>query len=310
MAIIIDGRNQPTSTPSLSSNYPVTNTVKNTDAAHFAHDVIDASLKAPVIVDFWAPWCEPCKTLGPLLERLVQQTNGAVHMVKVNVDQERQLAAQFRIQSVPTVYAFQEGRPVDGFSGVIPEHQIRQFISRLSNGNPTDAALEEAQGLLEAGDTGTALEIFQTIWKKDPTNITAAAGVVKTLVTQGSLGSAQHAFKQIPEDMHGHEALKTVRAYLDLMVESTDTAIKVAHAESSAAHNPDDLEARYVLAIAYTAANRHRDAANCLLDILRRDRHWEDGKARRQILKMFEAFGPTNPITIEARRQLSSLLFS
>ena len=310
MAIIVDGNNQPMSSLAASSPSQETSSIKDTTAAHFMRDVIEMSQKAAVIVDFWAPWCEPCKALGPLLERLVRQTKGAVHMVKVNVDQERQLAAQFRVQSVPTVYAFRDGRPVDGFAGMVPEQQIRQFISRLGGASPADVALEEAQGLLDAGDVATARDIFRAIWEQEPTNAKAAAGFLETFIVQGDFDSVQRLFAQIPEDVRNDTALKAVRLRLDLLAESSRDAAPLSEAESDVARNPDDLKARYALALAHIAANRFQDAVSGLLEILRRDRQWEDGKARRQLLKMFEALGSDNPVTIEARRQLSSLLFS
>lgn len=310
MAIIIDGQDQrhATAQSAPATTGPV---VKDADTASFAADVIDASFHTPVIVDFWAPWCEPCKTLGPLLEKLVHQAKGAVRMVKVNIDRNRQLAAQFRIQSVPAVYAFRDGRPVDGFVGALPESRIKEFITRLGGAeNPLERALEEAKALAEAGETEASLALYQQILAQDPSCATAAAGMITGCLALGDSTSARSILDQLPDTLASTPEVRAAQTRLELMEEAGPGRGQLRDLQDRVAASPDDLQARYDLAMACVAEDRRQDAAEALLDILRIDRTWNNEQARLQLLKLFEAFGHADPVTLYARRQLSALLFS
>jgi len=283
--------------------------VKDISTAEFASEVIAASQQVPVIVDFWAPWCGPCKTLGPMLERLVRQTGGKVKMVKINVDENQQLAAQLRIQSIPAVFAFKGGRPVDAFSGALPESQIKQFIDALVGGNANviDDALDQAKILREQGDLEGAMDIYEQVLAQDPGNALALAGLMRGYMDNGQGDGAAEIIAHLPPDLLKHPEIAAVKTALDLLAQDTGD-LRVL--EQGVAAAPHDQQMRLDLANAYFAAGQKELAADTLLESIRLNRTWDDEAARKQLIKFFEAFGFSDPVTQASRRKLSALLFS
>jgi putative thioredoxin len=295
---------------------PPAELIKDSDTAHFTQDVIEASMTAPVIVDFWAPWCGPCKQLTPALEKSVQAARGAVRLVKVNVDENQSLAAQLRIQSIPAVYAFFQGQPVDGFVGAQNESQIKAFIERLAaqsgaalGPSPVDQALEQAQAALDGGQPAAAAALYGQVLQHEPDNEAALAGMIRCYLESDDVAAARGMFDALTEEMAAKSAFASVKAAIELAEQTADSG-PLAELEARVAANPADHQARYDLAIALHAAGEREAAAEALMEIVRRDRSWNDDGARHQLLKFFEAWGPTDPVTLSARRQLSSLLFS
>jgi putative thioredoxin len=295
---------------------PPADVIKDSNTARFAQDVIEASLSAPVIVDFWAPWCGPCKQLTPLLEKTVTAARGAVRLVKINIDENQDLATQMRVQSIPTVYAFHQGRPVDAFQGALPESQIKSFIDRLTQtagtatgASPVDQALEEAEAALEAGETGAASALFGQVLQHEAQNIRALAGTLRCLLASGDHAGARRTFDGLPDDLRKDPAFTPIATALEL-AEAGAGAGEIPDLMARVAQDNDDHQARFDLAMALYAADKPEAAADELLEIIRRDRGWNDDGARKQLVKFFEAWGATNPLTLQARRRLSSLLFS
>ena len=290
--------------------------IKDSNVEQFAADVIEASLTTPVIVDFWAPWCGPCKQLTPALEKAVTAARGAVRLVKVNIDENQELAAQMRVQSVPAVFAFHQGRPVDGFVGALPESQIASFIDRLTASagtatgpDPLEQALEQAQKALESGQLGAASSLFAQVLQHEPENLAATAGMIRCTLESGDFKNALAMFEGLSEDVRAGDELASVAASLELAALG-EAAGDIASLTEKVALNQDDHQARFDLAMALYAAGKQSAAADELLEIVQRNRSWNDEAARKQLLKFFEAWGPTDPLTLEARRRLSSLLFS
>ena len=293
-----------------------TTVVKESSTATFMADVVDASHDAPVIVDFWAPWCGPCKTLGPQLEKAVRETKGQVRMVKVNVDdpQNQQLAAQMRIQSIPAVYAFKDGRPVDGFVGALPESQIKAFVKKLMGmggaaPSPVAEALEQAKAAFAENDFGTASTFYSHILQREPDNVEALAGLGRVLLATGDVKKARALLDKVPADAAGHADVVALRSSLELAEQATQAG-SPAELEAKLQQNPNDHEARYNLAMALFALGQREGAVDQLLELFKRNRAWNEEAARKQLLKFFEAFGPTDPLTVASRRRLSALLFS
>jgi putative thioredoxin len=286
--------------------------IKDSDTARFGDDVIHASMETPVIVDFWAPWCGPCKQLGPVLEKVVTAAAGAVRLVKINVDENQQLAAQLRVQSIPAVFAFKNGQPVDGFMGALPESQVRSFVERLAGAigpTPTEEAIEEARMRLEAGDFAGAAGLFGQALKAEPANPEAAAGLAQCYVANGDLDRARQILAMVPPEHQNHTAVLGAQAAVTLAEEAQDIG-DVAELQARIAANPRDFEARFDLSKALVARGQREEAVDALLEIVMRNKTWNEEAARKQLIKLFDAFGPTDEVTLSGRRRLSSILFS
>ncbi len=292
---------------------PATDLIKDTDTAGFVADVIEASQTTPVLVDFWAPWCGPCKQLTPILERLVKQYAGKVKLVKINVDENQDLAQQFRVQSIPAVYGFKGGRPVDGFMGGLPESQVKQFIERLTGGGGSalDEALAEADALMKDGHNDQALAIFQDVLSEDPAHVKALAGALRCYVALNQDQLARDLIAKLPAQIKNTPDIQGVEAALDLKAATANTGnAEVEKLEAQVAADPKDMQARLDLAMARFGAGDREKAVDDLLAMVKADRAWNEQAARKQLVKFFDAFGPTDPLTSSGRRRLSAILFS
>lgn len=287
--------------------------IKDSNTQAFMQDVIEASRQQPVIVDFWAPWCGPCKQLGPALEKVVKAANGKVRMVKINVDENQQLAQQMRIQSIPAVYAFVNGQPVDGFMGALPEGQIKQFVDRLggqgSMAEEIEAVLADARALVEQKDYQNAAQLFAQLLQVDRENVGAIAGLVRCELALGDLENAQKTLALVPPAKANDPDVLSVKAQLELALNPVDTS-EIGTLKAKVESNPDDFQARLDLAVLLNGANEREAATDQLIYVIRKMRAWNDEAARKQLVKFFEAWGPKDEFTIAGRRKLSSVLFS
>jgi putative thioredoxin len=284
--------------------------IKNTSTAEFMRDVIQASQQVPVLVDFWAPWCGPCRQLAPLLEKAVRAAKGAVKLVKLNIDEHPEIPGQMGVQSIPAVFAFKDGQPVDGFMGAVPESRINAFISRLIGdaGGGADH-LAEAEAALEAGDVNLAAQIFGQALQQDRENVGAAAGLAKCYLKAGDLARAEQTLSLVPPDKAEDARVASARAELELAKKSEDSGDVDALRQAVEA-DPADFQARFDLALALNGRGDRQGATEQLLAILKKDREWNEDAARKQLLQFFEAWGSKDPATVSGRQKLSSLLFA
>ncbi|MDE1902557.1 MAG: thioredoxin [Alphaproteobacteria bacterium] len=290
--------------------------IKDGSTATFMADVIDASAEAAIVVDFWAPWCGPCKQLGPALEKAVKDSKGAVRLVKINVDENPELAQQMRIQSIPAVYAFKDGRPVDGFVGALPDTQVKQFVQRLAAlggggaASPIADALALAKEAHAAGDTARAVNIWTQVLQHEPENLEALVGLARAALAQKDAARATALIARVPADQANHADVAAVKTALELAEAGQKAAGEVGKLEARLAADPKDHQARLDLAVALFAAGDREKAIDQLFEIIKRDRAWNEEAARRQLLKFFEAIGLADPLTVAARRRLSTILFA
>jgi len=297
---------------SLNSATPAA-LIKDVTTATFMTDVIEASKEVPVIVDFWAPWCGPCKTLGPSIEKVVKEAKGKVKLVKIDVDQNQEIAAQMRVQSIPAVFAFVDGRPVDGFMGAIPESQIRQFVNKLSSmgsrAEQIEAALQMARDALIAKDLEGVLDITSQILEAEPTTIEAYALKAKAEMELQQLDAAQATLAAVPPEKLTDPNIVTTKAALDLLLNPVDTS-GIGKLEAAIAANPNDYESRLELANLLNGTGKREEAIDQLVYVIKKDRTFKDDAARKQLVSYFEAWGFKDEATISGRRKLSSVLFS
>ncbi|MBV8848423.1 MAG: thioredoxin [Methylobacteriaceae bacterium] len=282
--------------------------VKDTTTATFREDVLTDSLRQPVLVDFWAPWCGPCKQLTPVIEKVVKSAAGKVKLVKMNIDEHPEIAGQLGIKSIPAVIAFQRGQPVDGFMGALPETQVKQFVERLIG--PLGAGDEEyaaAEAALKGGDAEGAAETYRALLEEDPAEPRALGGLAQALVALGETDAARELLDSAGTSKHA--AISAARAALDLAAQASNVG-DLAGLEAALAKDPQDHQARFDLAVGLNAEGRRNEAADRLLEIIKADRNWNEDGARKQLVQFFEAWGPMDPATLAARRKLSTLLFS
>ena len=290
--------------------------IKDGDEASFMADVVDASQHTPIIVDFWAPWCGPCRTLGPQLEEAVKAAKGAVKMVKVNADEAQMIMGQLQIQSLPTVYAFYKGQPIDGFQGAVPASEIKDFIDRVikaSGGEAPDdglnAAIDAAEEMLGEGAFEDAAQTFEAVLGEDPNNAKAYGGQVRALIAMGELDQAEALLNGAPIEISKAPELEAAHAQLLLARQAADAG-PVAELTAAVEAAPDDLQARFDLAQALYANGDAQGAVDHLLELFKQDREWNEGAAKAQLFTIFDALKPEDPIVLNGRRKLSSLIFA
>ena len=298
-------------TPILNQGGGEADLIKNTTTKDFLRDVIEASREVPVLVDFWATWCGPCRQLTPILEKAVRAAKGAVRLVKLNIDEQPQIPGQMGVQSIPAVFAFQDGRPVDGFMGALPESRVNDFIARLIGDSAGDTAadLEAAEAALSAGDVNSAAQLFGEVMQKDRENAQALAGLAKCYIKTGDLARAEQTLALVPPAKADSSPVASARAALEL-ARKTPAAGDIETLRAKLAADPKDPQARFDLALALSAKGDRSGALDELLAVVAKNRSWNDDAARKQLLQLFDAWGPADPSTIAGRQRLSSLLFA
>ena len=289
---------------------PAADLIKNTTTQDFMRDVVETSSEVPVLVDFWAPWCGPCRQLTPVLEKAVRAAKGAIRLVKLNIDDHPEVPGQMGVQSIPAVFAFQDGKPVDGFMGALPESRVNAFIARLIGETADDGAdLEAAEAALAAGDVNAAAQAFGEILQNDAENVEAVAGLTKCYIKTGDLVRAEQTLALAPPAKADSSPVASARAALEL-ARKAGGAGDVESLRTKLAANPNDPQARFDLALALNAKGDRQGALEELLHLVTKNRTWDDDAARKQLVQLFEAWGPSDPATTSGRQRLSSLLFA
>ncbi|MBY6049168.1 thioredoxin [Vannielia litorea] len=293
---------------------PAGDLIKDVNEADFMKEVIEASQEVPVIVDFWATWCGPCKTLGPQLEAAVVAQKGRVKMAKVDVDRNQGIAGQLRIQSIPTVYAFWQGQPVDGFQGALPESQLKEFVAKIAAMGPEGdgglaEALAAAEEMLEEGAAADAAEVFAGVLGEEPENATAFGGLIRAYIAAGQVEQAEAMLANAPEALSGASEVEAAKAQLDLLKQA-ESAGPLAELTAAVEADPANHQARFDLATALHASGDAEGAVGQLLELFRRDREWNDGAAKAQLFTIFDALKPSDPVVLNGRRKLSSMIFA
>ena len=315
IAVALTPFSQP-ATPAPVGAAPAGDLVKDSSLPTFMQDVVQPSMQVPVLVDFWAPWCGPCKTLGPMLEKIVRNAGGKVRLVKVNIDdpQNQPLAQQLRIQSIPAVYAFHKGQPVDGFVGALPESQLKQFVESVMGGkvgpDPIQLALEDAKAALEEGDVEAAAQIYVEVLQAEPANGAALGGLAKAQIALGDIAAAEATLAGATPEAAKHAEVAAAAAALELARQTQGAAGELAPLKAKVEAEPGNHQARYDLALALLGANDREGAMEQLLDLFKRDRNWNEGAAKAQLLKLFEAWGFGDALSVEGRRRLSAMMFA
>ncbi len=293
--------------------------IKDSDQNGFVADVLEASREIPVIVDFWATWCGPCKTLGPIIEKVVQNAGGAVRLVKIDVDKAPDISAQLQIQSIPTVYAFKNGQPVDGFQGALPESQVQAWVDKLikehggvvdAGPDPIEEALDAAEAAMAEGDIANAGTVFAQVLNQDAENSRALAGLIRAYLAAGQNDKAREIANQASPEALKSDDLSGAISALELAEAGSTVAGEIDGLRAKVESDPNDHQARFDYAVAAFASNDAEGAIEALVEIIRRKRDWNEDAARTELLKIFEALGPTDPLTNAGRRKLSSVLFS